>query len=164
MKELPRARRDKLVVREFGEEVLVYDKERHEARCLNRTAALVWKHCDGRTTVAEIGRRVAVEMTGAEQPLDQRMVWYALSQFDRDHLLEEKLEVPAGVLSAKGGFNRRTAIRALGLTAAVALPLVTSMIAPTSAQAATCRAPAATCTSSSQCCSGICQGTPLVCA
>lgn len=163
MKTLPKARQDNLIVRELADELLVYDKERNEARCLNRTAALVWKRCDGKTSVEDIKRGVASELAADEKAVDERVVWYALNQFDRDHLLEGKLEVPAGLLPAKG-FNRRTAIRALGLTAVVALPLVTSMIAPTSAQAATCRAPGAACTTSSQCCSAVCQGTPLACA
>jgi Coenzyme PQQ synthesis protein D (PqqD) len=153
MKTFPKARQEKLVVREFADELLVYDKERHEAHCLNRTAALVWKHCDGRTSVAEISRRMAKEMPG-DTPVDERLVWYALNQFKRDHLLEE-LEVPAGMLM-NGGLNRRQVMRVLGISI-VALPLVTSMIAPTPAQAATCRAPGAACTTSSQCCTGLCQ-------
>jgi Coenzyme PQQ synthesis protein D (PqqD) len=155
MKMFPKARQEKLVVREFADELLVYDKERHEAHCLNRTAALVWKHCDGRTSVAEISRRLANEMAGGA-PVDERLVWYALNQFKRDHLLEEKLEVPAGMLM-NGGLNRRQVMRVLGISI-VALPLVTSLIAPTPAQAATCLAPGAACTSGTQCCNGVCQG------
>ena len=39
---MPRARQDELVVEELQDETLVYDLKRHKARCLNRTAALVW--------------------------------------------------------------------------------------------------------------------------
>ena len=156
MKTLPKARKEKLVVREFADELLVYDKERHEAHCLNRTAALVWKHCDGRTSVKEISRRLATEMPDdGRTPVDERLVWYALNQFERDHLLEEKVEIPAGMLM-NGGLSRRQVMRALGLTI-VALPLVTSMIAPTPAQAATCLAAGSPCTTSIQCCNGVCQ-------
>jgi coenzyme PQQ synthesis protein D (PqqD) len=158
MKTLPKARKEKLVVREFANELLVYDKERHEAHCLNRTAALVWKHCDGHTSVEEISRHLAAETGGdGRTKVDERLVWYALNQFKRDHLLENEIEVPAGVLaSMNGGLNRRQVMRVLGISI-VALPLVTSMIAPTPAQAATCRAPGAACTTSSQCCTGLCQ-------
>jgi len=155
MNKFPQARKEKLVVRELADEILIYDKERQKAHCLNQTAAMVWRHCDGRTSVEEISRRMTKEMPGSAV-IDDRVVWYALAQFKRDHLLEE-IEVPAGMLPAKAGLNRRTAIRALGLTAIVAVPLVTSMVAPTAAQAATCRAPAAVCTTSAQCCSGVCQ-------
>ncbi len=40
---LPHGRKDGLVVKELGNETLVYDLERDEAHCLNQTAALVWK-------------------------------------------------------------------------------------------------------------------------
>ena len=51
---MPRARQIELHVEELPDETLVYDLERHKARCLNRTAALVWRHCDGQTGVAEV--------------------------------------------------------------------------------------------------------------
>ena len=163
MKEFPKARQEKLIVREFADEVLIYDKERQQAHCLNQTAALVWKHCDGRTPVAEISRRLAKEMGAGGAAVDDQLVWHALSQFKRDHLLEE-IEAPAGMLSAaSGGLSRRKAIKALGLATIVAVPLVTSMIAPTAAQAASCFAAGHACTSSAQCCSGVCGGTN-VCA
>ena len=39
-----------MLVREIGEETLVYDLARHEAHCLNAPAAFVYRQCDGRTT------------------------------------------------------------------------------------------------------------------
>src|SRR2546423_15689116 len=42
----PRARDARLVIQELPDELLVYDLERHRAHSLNRTAALVWRHCD----------------------------------------------------------------------------------------------------------------------
>jgi hypothetical protein len=53
---LPFARTHQLIVQEVPDEVLVYDLDRHKAHCLNRTSAIVWKHCDGKTTVAEAKR------------------------------------------------------------------------------------------------------------
>lgn len=156
MKQFPKARKEKLIVQGFKDELLIYDKERHEAHCLNRTAALVWKHCDGRTSVAEISRRLGEEIEG-EAAVDERLVWYALKQFKRDHLLEEKLDIPTIMLASAGrGVTRRQVIQALGLTAVVALPLVTSMAAPDAGQAASCLGPGAACTSSVQCCNGLC--------
>jgi len=66
----PKARTEGIVVRELPEEVLVYDLERHAAVCLNRTAALVWKRCDGRASVGELSRSLAAELQtegGAEE-------------------------------------------------------------------------------------------------
>jgi len=47
---LPQARSEDLVIQDIGDEVLVYDLTRHKAHCLNRTAALVWRKCDGTRT------------------------------------------------------------------------------------------------------------------
>ena len=49
---MPQARTTDLLIEVLRDETLVYDLRRHRAHCLNRAAALVWKHCDGRTTVA----------------------------------------------------------------------------------------------------------------
>jgi len=65
---LPKARQDKLTVRELPDETLIYDHLAAKAHCLRQTAALVWKHCDGRTTVAELAgllqRELGVPVAG----------------------------------------------------------------------------------------------------
>jgi hypothetical protein len=162
MKHFPKARKDNVIIREFGDEVLLYDRSRDKALCLNRTAALVWKHCDGRTSIEQITNRLGKEISrDFETPIDERLVWYAISQLRREHLLKEQVEIPRRVLaSVNGHLDRRQVIRALGLTAIVAVPLVTAIIAPTAAQAATCLGSGVACTSSAQCCSGLCPGAP----
>lgn len=156
MKPLPKVRKQKLVIREFAGELLIYDKKRHEAHCLNSTAALVWKHCDGRTSVTEISRCLAKEFPGnSDEPIDERLIWNALDQFSDRDLLEEKVEIPVGMLQ-QGGVNRRQLMRLLGLTI-VAVPLVTSLVAPTVVEAAgSCKSAGAPCASSIECCSGLC--------
>ena len=151
MQNKPQARHDGLIVRELDNEILIYDTETNKAHCLNDTAALVWKQCDGQSTAAEISRRLS-DQVGTK--VDERVVWFALKQFDRDHLLEEKVMLPAPLLAA--GLNRREMVRVLGLAAVVAVPLVTSIVAPTAVQAATCLPSGSSCTTSAQCCSGIC--------
>src|SRR5215208_278306 len=74
---LPVARKTRLVVRELAEEVLVYDEEGHRAHCLNRTAALVWKSCDGKTPVSGIAERVSGQLSA---PVSDEVVWLALDQ------------------------------------------------------------------------------------
>src|SRR5207253_295146 len=112
MKPFPKARKENVITRESGDELLVYDTNRHEAHCLNRTAALIWKHCDGRTSIEQITSRLGKEINGdLETPVDERLVWYAISQFRRDHLLEDKVEIPKAVLaSVNGQLNRRQVI------------------------------------------------------
>jgi hypothetical protein len=52
--------------------------------------------------------------------------------------------------------NRRQMVRTLGLAAVVAVPLVTSIVAPTPVQAATCLPPGAACNGSGQCAAVVC--------
>ena len=121
---MPRAKRSKLVVRELADETLVYEVEGHRAHCLNRTAALVWGFCDGRNTVSRIAEKVG-ERLCARVP--EEVVRLALEQ-----LADRELLAPGEVTPALGNaVSRRTMMRRLGLAAAVALPLVTSIISPT---------------------------------
>lgn len=157
MENKPQVRRDGIIVRELDSEILIYDTESNKAHCLNDTAALVWKQCDGQSTAAEISHRLSLQL---DTIVDERVVWFALKQFSRDNLLEEKVIVPAPFIAA--GLNRREMVRVLGLAAVVAVPLVTSIVAPTAVQAATCLASGQPCSTSAQCCSGLCNNN--VCA
>lgn len=147
----PRARSEGLVVRELEEEVLVYDLERHRAVCLNGAAARVWRRCDGRTDAAGLARALGAETGG---PVGDEVVWLALEQLAREHLLCEAARRPSSVERV----TRRELIRRLGLAAAASLPLVTSIVAPTPAQAASPLGSGQPCTSSAQCGSGVCSG------
>lgn len=123
----PRRRTQGLVVKELPEEVLVYDLERHRAHCLNPTAALVFKHCDGDTTVSEIA---GVLRTRLRVPADGKWVHLALDHLEKAHLLEECGD------ASWAPSSRRELIRRLGLTGAALLPLVSSVVAPTPVEAA----------------------------
>ena len=128
----PLARKDGLVINELPEEIVVYDRESHKAHCLNRTAALVWKRCDGRNTPSRIARLVAQDL---QTPVSEELVWYALEQLAKDQLLTEKFAPrAAAVLAAR--LSRRELVRRLGLAAVVALPLITTIVAPTPVEAA----------------------------
>ena len=150
----PLARTRGLVVRELPEEVLVYDLDTHKALCLNRTAALVWKCCDGRNSVEGILRALRAEL---REPFTEEVVWLALERLSRDRLLTERVRRP-GTLA---GVSRREVLKKIGLAAAVTLPVVTAIVAPTTAQAASCVPVGGACTASAQCCpppvgNGIC--------
>src|SRR5438132_827225 len=119
----PQARKEGLLVQDLPEEVLVYDLDRHKAHCLNKTAALIWKHCNGRTSVSEIARRLEKSLGSS---IDEDVVWCALSQLEKDHLLEEKVAWPLGMER----ISRRTLMRRIGI-AAVLLPAITTIVAPT---------------------------------
>ena len=81
---LPIARKDSLIVKELPDETLVYDTQRDKAHCLNSTAALVWKNCDGKKTVDQL-REVMEHDAGA--PVPEEMVWLALDQLESFKLL-----------------------------------------------------------------------------
>ncbi|MGH9874075.1 MAG: PqqD family protein [Pyrinomonadaceae bacterium] len=143
--QLPRLRAAGLVIHELPDEVLVYDKTTDQAHCLNHTAALVWRACDGKLTPAEIARKLTTQL-GADVP--EAVVLFALTKLEKLHLLEPRESTPASY----AGISRRQMARTLGLAAAVALPVVTSIVAPTPAQAATCTAPGQPCSPVKLCC------------
>jgi hypothetical protein len=118
----PRARTRNLIVQELPDELMIYDADDKKVSCLNRTAAFVWRRCDGKRTVAQLARELGEEL-GA--PVDEGVVWYALRRLDTERLLEESIEAPP----AARRITRRQAVRALGI-AALAAPLITSMIVP----------------------------------
>jgi len=149
---MPRARKAGLIVRELEDETLVYDVDTDEAHCLNQAAARIWKHCDGTSSVTQICEFLSQTM---ETTIDEKVVWYALEQFSKDGLLVERIQPPPAFMIA--GMSRRRMVRTLGLAAMVAIPLVTSIVAPTPVQAGgSCLPVGSPCKSNSECCSGFC--------
>lgn len=143
--EYPRARVDCLT-REFGDELLVYDQQRSVGHCLNPAAAAAWRLSDGKKNPSELARMMTKELSA---PVNESVVLLAIEELSQARLLVES-EKPVRRTS------RREAIRAIGLAGAIALPLVTSLVAPTPARAACCLANGKPCGSSAQCCSGKC--------
>ncbi len=124
---LPVARRKNLIVKELPDETLIYDLDSDEAHCLNQTAALVWKNCDGETTVPALCGLLELE---ASSPVAPEVVWLALDQLYKFRLLEQSPARPAHL----AGIKRRELIKRIGLVA-LTLPVIMSVSAPTSAQA-----------------------------
>jgi hypothetical protein len=121
----PRARTSRLVTRDLGDELLVYDLERHKAYCLNRMAMQVYRLCDGGTTIPDMALRIG---NALGVPVDERAVRLGLVRLERAHLLDSPV---AQILHV----SRREMLRTLGRAAAVVGPLVTAITVPTSAQA-----------------------------
>jgi hypothetical protein len=137
---IPAARIDELIIQEVESETLVYDLKSHKAHCLNRTAALVWKNCDGKRTVEQVARKVEAELGEKVSP---EVVWLAVNQLEKRSLLEEPVKMAYGAAR----MSRREVARRLGIvTALVALPLITSINAPAAIQAVSgCGSNGATC-------------------
>jgi hypothetical protein len=118
----PVTRRAGLLIRELPDELLVYDQESHRAHCLNRTAAAVFLHADGTRTTAEIARLLGDEASG------EPIVAEALDRLAEAGLVE--------VGPPESALTRRDIVRRVSLGAAVLLPTVASILAPTPAEAA----------------------------
>ena len=126
---LPRARKDGLVIKELVNETLVYDLETDEAHCLNQTAALVWKSCDGKTTIAQM-TSLLQEQLGTSVSAD--VVWLAVKQL-RDFNLVESYDEETVAMPL---VSRRNLVLKYA-PAALVLPLILSISAPTAAAAST---------------------------
>jgi hypothetical protein len=146
---LPQARTDNLVIRELDDETLVYDMDRDEAHCLNQTAALVWKECNGKTTATQAARALKKEL---DVPVDADVIWLAVKQLQRFHLVETSGKSPS--------VSRRDLVLKYA-PAALALPVILSITAPTPAGISSCGGQGALCGGSNPpCCSGCnCDGT-----
>ena len=119
----PKARRNDLLVEQVRDETVVYDGQRQEAHSLNRAASIVWQNSDGTRTIPELAQVLGSEL-GFEP--NESIVEYALDKLADAHLLEES------------SVSRRDLVRRMTFAgaAAVGLPVVLSMVAPTDAMAA----------------------------
>src|SRR5262249_20682339 len=129
---LPKARQEGLIVEPLDDELLVYDTPSHRSNALNATAAFVWRHCDGKTSLPELAHLLAAEL-GA--PEDEALPLLALKRLATARLLEEN-RLPEGTEKV----TRRSVARRLALAGGmtVLLPVILSIVAPTAAEAATC--------------------------
>ncbi len=188
---LPNARLTGIIQKEVDGELLIYDLTRDKAHCLNETAAAIWKRCDGRTSTKEIVASLTTEVGAA---VDERLVWLALVDLRRAHLLTESPRVAEEIVAEIGrpekstsgqtgvkpphfkdslkrrqrttqsphvmlGMSRREAVKRIGLGAAIALPVVISITAPTPAHALSCVQAGGSCGTNAECCVGLlCSG------
>jgi hypothetical protein len=140
--QLPVARREGLLIEKLPDEVLIYDLDRKKAHCLNQTAALIWNHCDGMTSVGDLAKILEKQST---QKIEENVVWYGLYHLHKASLIEGSLNLPVG----RAGLSRRELVKRIGL--AVSLPLVVSIVAPKASAAASCAGVACTGTGQGTC-------------
>ncbi len=130
---LPKARSEGIITKELNGELLLYDRVRDKAHCLNQTAAAIWKLCDGCTGVSELTGHVT-KWLGV--PVGESVIQLALKQLSANHLLVEGYEVSSLPVNS----SRRNLVRRLGVSVAL-LPLITSLSAPTALAAVSCGGP-----------------------
>src|SRR5580765_5846236 len=87
--QFPCARKTGLVIQDMPDEVLVYDLDTNKAHCLNKSAAFVWRSCDGKTSVSDIARLFEVQ---SGDKVSDDFVWLALDQLNENALLESEVK------------------------------------------------------------------------
>lgn len=126
----PVAREKDLLVEHLADETVVYDTRTKEAHCLSPLAAIAFAHCDGRTTVEQLAA-LATERMG--EPVDEQRVTEALAQLEERELIDTPTLRGNGL--SRRDLMRKTAMA--GAAAAASAPLITTIMAPTPAAAAT---------------------------
>jgi hypothetical protein len=145
----PKARKESLVIQESDNEILIYDLESNKAVCLNETSALIWQACDGNNEVSDITALVGKQLNS---PVNDDFVWLALDQLKKENLIENKDEVAIDF----NGMSRREVIKKVGMGAMIALPIVSSLVAPTAAKAGTPGACGSICNNNGECTMAVC--------
>ncbi len=112
----PERRTAGLLVHELPDETVVYDLNQHQAYCLGRATAAVWRHCDGTNSIADISARIAAEL-GLPEP--DAVVGIALEELSRASLLA------ATYASPLKGSVRRTVLRQFA-----AMLVISTIMAP----------------------------------
>ena len=132
MTNLPQIRMNDLVVQELDQEILIYDLKSDKAFCLNFVSAEIWKKCDGLATVQEVAEMIGKQMN---IKLGEDFVWLAITDLEKNKLLREEVKRP----SKFENLSRRKVLFKYALPTLV-LPLISSIVAPTSvmAQSAAC--------------------------
>jgi hypothetical protein len=112
-------------------ELCIYEWTTKMVHALNPAAARVWEMCDGSTTVEDMTARIGRD---GDMRRAAVIVEHALAAFARADLLE-----PGSLPQVAPLLSRRALLRRIGVGAAI--PVVTSMVAPTplAAQSGTTR-------------------------
>lgn len=118
----PKAQKHNIVVQELENETLIYDLKRDKALCLNQTSAMIWQSCNGIKTITEIAESVGKNL---KTPVSEDLVRLAINDLQKEHLIE--VEEHRQPLEGK---SRRELIRKIGLSSMVAIPVISSLVAP----------------------------------
>jgi hypothetical protein len=117
-----------------GGGLIIFDEQGEQVLGLNRSAALVWRSCDGNRSVSDLVEVLTAEL-GEQADRDQVLI--ALDELEKHGLIDsgyERRDPNAARLS------RRQFIRRVGIAAAVAVgvvPVVHSLAVPSPAAGST---------------------------
>ena len=113
-----------VISRMVGNELILYDERTHIAHCLNEVACEIWFGCEQHRSAAQVLDQVRLRWPG----IGEDSVTVAFDELIAVGLLEPTTD-PGSVL-----LSRRQAVRRI-MTAAAAVPVITSMLVPTAAAA-----------------------------
>jgi hypothetical protein len=124
------ARKTGLLVRDVGDETIVYDREGDTFKRLNASAATAFRRCQEGASLGDIAQALADEL---DLPLDEELAQLAVSELmDAGLITGDTDEVPLPTR-----LSRRTVVKRVsaGAVVAVMVPVVESMVAPQPAYA-----------------------------
>ncbi len=122
MNKLPLAKTQDIVIQDLGKEILIYDLVIDKAFCLNETSSIVFRNCTGLISFEEFGSRFT--------DFSEDLIFLTLDMLNQHKLLQTE-----NYKSVFEGTSRRQVIKKIGLMSLVALPIVSAVVAPTSAMA-----------------------------
>ena len=160
----PIGRKTEIVTQDFGRELLIYDLKIHKAFCLNETSAIVWDACNGKNSIDEITQLLSQKL---KSKANEDLVWLTLNELKNSNLLESN-----NLENKFVGLSRREIVKKVGFASMIALPIISTLVAPTAlhaqSMACACGAPSGdnsrpagcSCVTDSDCCAtcsgGIC--------
>jgi hypothetical protein len=124
----PKTRQDNVIAEEIQGECVIYDSNNKKAHHLNSTLSWIWKHSDGTRTIDDLATAMRPDMGYDDAP---RIIASGLKQLADANLLEAE-SVDLNVIAPVDSTVSRRAVMA---GAAIAAPMISSILAPTPAAA-----------------------------
>ena len=118
---LPKGRTENITEQDLGSELMIYDLAANRALNLNETSKRVFQSCDGQTSFDELKEKYQ---------FTDDLIYLSLEKLHSANLLEGEITTPYA------GLSRREVIKRVGLGTMIALPVISGLIAPMAARAA----------------------------
>lgn len=118
---LPIARQSDVLVQDCDKELLIYNLKTNRVFSLNETSKNVYQSCNGEISFEELKQKYNYS---------DDLIFLALDELKKNDLIDDSYQPNFN------GKSRREAIRRIGLSSIIALPLISSMLAPSGLQAA----------------------------
>jgi hypothetical protein len=128
---------ESFIVREMGDELLVYNLRNQRVTSLNAFAAGVWRASNGTADIAATAAVLGAQGVHADNQAIESAFWMLIEA----GLIEGKVAPPTRGASRRDFLGRMFKGSAVASAMAVATPAVVTILAPTPAHAASCSCP-----------------------